>query len=392
MAAPAIERALVIVMDSVGCGAAPDAADYGDVGSNTLGNVARAVGGMTLPNLERLGLGNLTDIAGVAPRAAAGAYGRMQEASAGKDTTTGHWEMAGLRVTEPFKVFPRGFPKALLDELHRRTGRGHVGNKPSSGTEILDELGAHHVETGELIVYTSADSVFQVAAHEQVVPLDELYRYCEIARSLLDEHNVGRVIARPFIGDGPGAWKRTYNRRDFSMVPPEPTVLDAICERGLPVVGVGKIPDIYAHRGVTEEVHTEGNADGMRHTVAALGRIERGLVFVNLVDFDMLYGHRNDVPGYYRCLQEFDALLPEVEACLRPGDAVFLTADHGNDPTTPGTDHTRELVPILAFGPRIRAGTDLGTRRTFADLGATLAEAFGARAPRYGQSFLGELS
>jgi phosphopentomutase len=391
MASP-FDRAILIVLDSVGCGEAPDAARYGDAGSNTLGNVARAVGGMDLPHLGRLGLGNLTEIAGVPanPRAA-GAFGKMAEASAGKDTSTGHWEMAGLRIDEAFRTFPDGFPPEILDPFRERTGRGVLGNKAASGTVILDELAEEHARSGELIVYTSADSVFQIAAHEEVVPLDELYRCCRIAREILDPFRVGRVIARPFVGEGPGRWRRTYNRKDFSMVPPEPTVLDRLAGAGLPVIGVGKIPDIYAHRGITEEVHTEGNADGLARTVAAMGRVDRGLVFTNLVDFDMLYGHRNDAPGYHGCLREFDAFVPELEAALRPGDLVLLTADHGNDPTFPGTDHTREYVPILAFGPRVPAGRDLGVRATFADVGATLAEVFGVERPPHGTSFLAEI-
>jgi phosphopentomutase len=386
-----VERVVLIVMDSVGCGELPDAVAYGDVGSDTLGNTSRAVGGMTLPYLQKYGLGNLTTILGVPPAARpAGAFGKMEEASAGKDTTTGHWEIAGLRIERPFALFPQGFPPEILDPFVSQVGRAILGNKHASGTVILDELGDEHVRTGKLIVYTSGDSVFQIAAHENVVPLEELYRASRIARKILDDHYVGRVIARPFVGDGKGRWKRTYNRKDFSMIPPEPTVLDAISEK-LPVVGIGKIPDIYAGRGITESVHTEGNLDGIDKTQEALSRTPRGLVFVNLVDFDMLYGHRNDPPGYYRCLREFDAAIPRLEAALRPGDVVLLTADHGNDPTTVSTDHTREHVPILVFGPECRAGRDLGTRKTFSDVGATLAEVFGVTPPRWGTSFLSQL-
>ena len=390
MAAP--NRVVLIVLDSVGCGAAADAAAYGDEGTDTLGNISRKLGGLTLPYLQKYGLGNLTTILGVPPAARpAGCYGKMQEASAGKDTTTGHWEMAGLRIDQAFTTFPDGFPETILAPFREKTGRGVLGNKPASGTVILDELGEEHMRTGALIVYTSGDSVFQVAAHERIVPIGELYRFCQIARDILDEHRVGRVIARPFVGEAPGSFKRTYNRKDFSMLPPHATVLDAIAARGLPVVGVGKIEDIYAGRGITEGVHTEGNADGLEKTVELLGRIEEGLIFVNLVDFDMLYGHRNDPEGYYRCLQEFDQFVPRLEAALRPGDLVLLTADHGNDPTTVSTDHTREYVPILGFGPACRAGVDLGVRGTFADVGATLAQAFGVTAPAHGQSFLDQI-
>lgn len=385
-------RVILIVMDSVGCGELPDAARYGDEGSNTLGNTARAIGGMTLPYLQKYGVGNLTTILGVPPVAVpAGGYGKMIEASAGKDTTTGHWELAGLLVAKPFSVFPDGFPPEILEPFKRRTGRGVLGNKPASGTVILDELGDEHVATGDLIVYTSGDSVFQIAAHESVVPLEELYRCCTIAREILDPYYVGRVIARPFVGTGKGAYRRTYNRKDFSMPPPQATVLDAVAGTGLPVVGIGKIPDIYAGRGVTESIHTEGNADGLDKMLEAMARVDRGLVFNNLVDFDMLYGHRNNPDGYYACLQEFDRFVPRLEKALRPGDLVLLTADHGNDPTTPSTDHTREHVPILAFGPTCAPGRDLGVRDTFSDVGATVAAALGVAAPARGTSFLEQL-
>ena len=388
-----VTRVILIVMDSVGCGELPDAAKYGDEGSNTLGNIARLVGGLTLPYLQKYGIGNLTTILGVPPAARpAGGYGKMIEASAGKDTTTGHWEIAGLRIEKPFSTFPDGFPPAILEPFKQKTGRGVLGNKPASGTVILDELADEHMRTGAWIVYTSGDSVFQIAAHEQKIPLEELYRGCAVARTILDDHYVGRVIARPFVGTGKGSWKRTYNRRDFSMVPPEPTVLDAIAARGLPVIGIGKIPDIYADRGVTESIHTEGNADSLEKMLAAMGRVDHGLIFNNLVDFDMLYGHRNDPEGYYKCLQEFDRFLPRLEQALRPGDLVLVTADHGNDPTTPSTDHSREHVPILAFGPTCAAGRDLGVRTTFSDIGATLAEAFDVRPPPHGTSFLEALA
>jgi phosphopentomutase len=385
-----LKRAIIIVADGVGCGGAPDAAAYGDAGADTLGNLARAVGGMALPNLQAMGLGNLTAIAGVreaaAPRAA---WGVMREQSAGKDTITGHWEMAGLVTTQAMATFPSGFPREITAPLATAAGRGLLGNKPASGTAIIDELGAKHMATGDLILYTSADSVLQIAAHEDVVPLTELYRICEAARQIADRHRIGRVIARPFVGTV-GAFKRTYNRRDFSVVPPAPTLLDHIRDAGQSVVGVGKISDIFVGRGLTFSIHSEGNRDGMHLTLEALATLDRGLLFVNLVDFDMVYGHRNDVPGFARALAEFDRWLPELEAALRPDDAVFITADHGNDPTTPGTDHTREQVPLLVFGPSIRPAR-LGTRLSFADLGQTIAEGLGAARLQNGESFLAAL-
>ena len=387
--APPLQRAIILVADGVGCGGAPDAAEYGDAGADTLGNLSRNVdvGGLALPNLGALGLGNLTEIAGV-PRVAApeGAWGAMREASAGKDTITGHWEMAGLVTTEAMATFPNGFPRAITDELRAASGRGLLGNKTASGTAIIEELGAEHIATGALILYTSADSVLQIAAHEEVVPLDELYAICEKARAIADRHRIGRVIARPFVG-APGAFKRTYNRRDYALIPPEPTLCDVVAAAGLPTVGVGKIGDIFAGRGVGESIHSEGNADGLRLTLEAMARVPRGLIFVNLVDFDMVYGHRNDAAGFARALAELDAWLPAFRAALAPGDAAFLTADHGNDPTTPGTDHTRERVPLLAFGPRVRAAP-LGERASFCDLGQTIAAALEVPALVRGTSFL----
>ncbi len=389
-AAGAIDRAVLIVLDSCGVGAAPDAARYGDAGANTLGNLSRRLGGLQLPNLAALGLGHLTEVVGV-PRPAVprGAFGRLRERSAGKDTTTGHWELCGLQIDQAFPTFPTGFPAAMLERFSQETGRGVLGNCPASGTTILDELGPEHLRTGAFIVYTSADSVFQIAAHEEVVPLPELYRACVIARRLCDEYQIGRVIARPFVGQ-PGAFQRTYNRRDFALPPPEPTVLDRISEAGLPVVGVGKIWDIFAGQGVTQNIHSEGNTDGLALTLQALGDTPRGLVFVNLVDFDMLYGHRRDPVGYGRALSEFDAFVPQLLAQLGPRDLVMLTADHGNDPTWTGTDHTREDVPILAFGsaaPR-REHADLGVRDGFFDVAQTLCDGFGLPAWPRGHSFL----
>jgi len=382
-----IDRVIWIVLDSCGCGAAPDAASYGDDGANTLGNMSVKVGGLTLPHLQGLGLGHLTTILGVPPVAAPrGAFGKMREASAGKDTTTGHWEMAGLQVDTAFPTFPQGFPAEMMQRFEKMIGRGTLGNKTASGTEIIEELGAEHLKTGKPIVYTSADSVFQIAAHEEIIPVEELYRISEAARKLCDEIPVARVIARPFVGE-PGRFKRTYNRRDFSMPPPSATVLDAIADAKLPVVGVGKIWDIFAGRGVTENVHSEGNADGCVRTLEAMERVERGLVFTNLVDFDMLYGHRRDPAGYYRALQEFDAFLPRLQAKLGPRDLALITADHGNDPTYRGTDHTREYVPLIAMSARA-AGHDLGVRNGFYDIAQTLADGFGLTPRARGLSFL----
>ncbi len=381
-------RAVVLVADGVGCGGAPDAAAYGDAGADTLGNLSRATGGLVLPNLQALGLGHLTAIAGVpavaSPRAA---WGAMREASAGKDTITGHWEMAGIVTERAMPTFPDGFPPEILEPLRAAAGRALLGNKPASGTAIIEELGPRHLATGDLILYTSADSVLQLAAHEEVVPLAELYRTCEAAREIADRYQIGRVIARPFVGV-PGAFRRTYNRRDYALVPPGPTLLDRLAVAGRPVVGVGKIADIFAGRGVSISLHSEGNADGLRLTLDALDTLGPGLLFVNLVDFDMLYGHRNDAPGFARALGELDAWLPAFEAALAPDDLVFLTADHGNDPTTPGTDHTRERVPLLAFGPRVRPAP-LGDRASFADLGQTIAAALGVEPLARGTSFLG---
>jgi phosphopentomutase len=381
-----LRRAVVLVADGAGCGGAPDAVAYGDAGADTLGNIARSVGGLTLPNLGALGIGHLTAIAGVpAVAAPRGAYGAMREASAGKDTITGHWEMAGLVTQTAMATFPDGFPPTITEPLAKAAGRGLVGNKTASGTAIIDELGPHHLATGDLILYTSADSVLQIAAHEEIVPLPEQYRICEAARAIADANHIGRVIARPFVGK-PGAFRRTYNRRDYALVPPAATLLDGLVGAGIDVVGVGKIWDIFAGRGVPRSLHSEGNADGMRLTLEALDTLDRGLLFVNLVDFDMLYGHRNDVTGFARALAELDAWLPALEAKLGPDDVAFITADHGNDPTTPGTDHTRERVPVLAFGPGVRP-VALGERAGFSDLGQTIAAGFGLPPLARGESF-----
>jgi len=382
-------RAIVIVLDSVGVGALPDASAYGDDGSDTLGHIAQAMGGLHLPNLERLGLGCLHSVAGVScPALAEGSYGRMAEMSAGKDTTVGHWEIAGIITRRPFPTFPEGFPPDLIAEYERRIGRRVLGNKVASGTAIIQELGEEHLRTGYPIVYTSADSVFQVAAHEQVVPVEQLYEMCRTARTMLTgEYAVDRVIARPFAGE-PGHFYRTERRKDFGLEPPAPTLLDHVKAAGQEVVGIGKIGDIYAHRGLTQEIHTSGNSEGMRALVDSLSSVVSGLVMVNLVDFDMLYGHRNDVAGYARALVQFDMDLAPLLAALAPGDALFITADHGCDPTTPSTDHSREYVPLLCYGSRLRRGVDLGVRSSFADLGATVAEMLSVGPLDAGQSFM----
>ncbi len=374
MIAP-INRINLIILDSVGCGDAPDAAAYGDAGSNTLGHIAEAVGGLTLPNMGALGLGHTTTIKGVPPVAQArGGYGRLTEVSAGKDTTTGHWELAGLILDNPFPTYPNGFPAEVMAEFEQRAGRGWLGNYPASGTEIIKELGQEHLETGSVIVYTSADSVFQIAAHEEIVPLDELYRLCRVAREMLSgEHAVGRVIARPFIGQ-PGNFTRTEHRQDFSLEPPGETILDVVKAAGLETMGVGKIEDIFAHRGLTRSNHTGNNMAGVEAILDFLHQENRGLIFANLVDFDALYGHRNNPQGYAEALEAFDRRLPEIEAAMRPGDVTIITADHGNDPTTSSTDHSRERVPVLVFGQQVKPNVTLGTRSSFADLSATIAD------------------
>jgi phosphopentomutase len=384
-------RFVLLVADSVGAGAMPDAAEYGDAGTDTLGNVSRAVGGLSLPALGRMGLGNVVSILGVPPVAhPAASWGRMAERSPGKDTITGHWEMMGVSLTAPLPLFRQGFPPEVLDPWIAATGvPGVLANRTASGTQIIEELGEEHQRTGKPIVYTSADSVFQVAAHEETVPLETLYAWCREARRILDPLRVARVIARPFVGR-PGAYQRTYNRKDFSLLPPRQTVIEQVAATGVPVVAVGKIGDIFDRRGISEDVHTEGNADGLRRTAEILGRMDRGFLFVNLVDFDMLWGHRNDVRGYARGLEDLDRGLPAVLSRLRKGDVLAITADHGCDPTTPATDHSREYVPLLVNVPG-RDGVPLGTRSSFADLGATVAAYFGLRAAE-GKSFLDEVT
>jgi phosphopentomutase len=386
-------RVIWIVLDSVGIGELPDARDYGDVGRDTLGHIARSRP-LQLPNLLRLGLGHIRPLDYLrAPAKAAGSYGKGATVSPGKDTTTGHWEMAGIWLDQAFPVYPHGFPKKLIEEFERQIGCPTLGNKPASGTEIIKDLGEEHLRTGFPIVYTSGDSVFQIAAHEDVIPVTELYRMCEIARKLLDGRDrVGRVIARPFAGT-PGNFRRTERRHDYAVEPPRPMLLDVLADRLVPVFGVGKIHDIYNGRGVENYATTKNNADGMAKLTDTLSRQASGLIFANLVDFDMLYGHRKDVEGFARALEEFDVLLGPFLDSLDSSDFVLITADHGcdPDPVNPTTDHSREYVPILAYTPRLAEGTNLGTRLTLADMGQTIAENFGASIP-HGTSFLVRLS
>src|SRR5579885_2370659 len=364
-----LKRAIVVVLDGVGAGANPDAHAYGDDGASSLEHCAQAIGGLELPNLGQIGTGNITPILGTPPvEHARGAYGRMTEAAAGKDSTTGHWEMMGVILRKPLPTYPHGFPADLVERFEQAIGRKVLGNKPASGTEIIKELGEEHLRTGRPILYTSADSVFQVAAHQDVIPLEDLYAICVTARNMLTgEHAVGRVIARPFVGT-PGQFVRTAHRRDFSLEPLGTTLLDLLAARGDAVIGVGKIEDLFAGRGLTERSHTETNKDGMAATLGYLERDFTGLLFVNLVECDMLWGHRRDAQGYAQALRDVDAWIPAVQAQMRPGDALFITGDHGVDPTARGTDHTRECVPLLAWGPGLRGSVDLGTRSTFADL------------------------
>ena len=385
-----MKRAVIIILDGVGIGEAPDAAAYGDVGSDTLGNVARASGGLKLPRLERFGLGNIRPLEGVAPRGdAAGAWGSMRPASAGKDSTTGHWEIAGVHLERPFPTYPRGFPSEVLERFAHETGRGVIGNVVGSGTDVMNRFAAEQRSSESWIVYTSADSVFQIAADEAVIPLSELYRACEMARALLVPPNdVSRVIARPFVVEN-GEPARTANRRDYSIEPPSETLLDALAKARIPRAGVGKVDDLFAGRSITA-THTKSNADGIAGIKNWLSTAESGLLFANLVDFDQLFGHRNDVAGFYGALREFDAALPSITSRLKEEDLLFITADHGNDPTTATTDHAREVVPLLVGGMRV-VPRDLGERDTFSDLGATVAEWFGLSFRGPGKSFLTEL-
>ena len=384
-------RAAIVVLDGLGIGSAHDAAAYGDAGSDTLGNLLRAAGGVALPSLERLGLGHCAPLQGVAARTAPrAAYGTAQPRSPGKDSTTGHWEICGVILEQPFPTYPNGFPGEVIADFSRRTGRGVLANRAASGTEVIAELGAEHQATGKWIVYTSADSVFQVAAHEATVPLAELYSACTAARDLLrGEHGVSRVIARPFRG-GPGSYQRTAHRKDFSLEPVGRTLLDECEAGGIPRVGVGKVDDLFAGRGIAS-THTPTNADAYRLIIEALGSMDRGLLFVNVPEFDQSWGHRNDVPGFVGGLRELDRILPSLLGPVRDDDLVIFTADHGNDPTTPSTDHSRERVPLLVYGPRIGA-VPLGERHTFADIGQTVAEFLGAAPLAAGTSFFREVS
>ena len=381
-------------MDSVGIGELPDAGEYGDRGSNTVGNIARRIP-LNVPTLRALGLGRVVSLGpeqGQAGQTWPAAVGRMAEASAGKDSVTGHWEMMGIVLARPFPVFPGGFPRDIIESFSRATGRGVLGNKAASGTQIIDELGAEHIRTGSLIVYTSADSVFQIAAHEAVVPVPELYRACQTAFELAAIGlGVGRVIARPFVGE-PGAFTRTANRRDFALQPFGETLLDRIKAASIAVVAIGKIEDLFASRGITTPIHTKSDDDGMDHIERQLEQVDRGFIFANMVDFDTQYGHRNDVEGYARNLERFDARLSRLLSRLRDDDLLVVTADHGNDPTTASTDHSREYVPLLVTGRRVRPGADLGTRSTFADVGQTLAEVFGVGRLAHGTSFLRDIT
>jgi phosphopentomutase len=372
-------RAIVLVLDSVGAGALPDADAYGDAGSNTLGHTAEAAGGLAMPNLERMGLGNIIPVLGVPPaEGPTASWGRAAELSAGKDTTTGHWEIMGVVLKSAFPTYPQGFPPDVMDEFSRRTGLGWLGNYPASGTEIIQRLGDEHVRTGKPIVYTSADSVFQIAAHEEIIPVEMLYRISAVARDLLHgEHAVGRVIARPFVGpDAEGAYVRTHRRRDFALHPSEPTTLDILTEHHVPCWGVGKIGEIFAWQGVCESPHVTDNMDGFTKLVTRVCDGGSGFVFANLVDFDMVWGHRNDAEGYARGLEAVDARMPELLDAMADGDLLIVTADHGCDPTTPSTDHSREYVPILAKVKGVDRGVALGTRHTFADIGATVLDLY----------------
>jgi len=386
-------RIHLIVLDSVGIGEAPDAAEFGDIGADTLGHIAERMGGLTMPSMAEMGLSNIKEIEGVpAMESPTAFYGKMQEASVGKDTMTGHWEMMGLNIDKPFKVYPEGFPEELINELEERTGRKVIGNKPASGTAIIDELGEEHMKTGAIIVYTSADPVLQIAAHEEIIPIEEQYRICEIARELTlrPEFLVGRIIARPFVGQ-PGNFTRTSNRHDYALKPFGRTVMNELKDAGYDVIAVGKISDIFNGEGVTKAVRTTSNMDGVDKLVEEMKQDFSGLSFTNLVDFDALFGHRRDPIGYGNALQDFDARLPEIIGALHENDLLIITADHGNDPVHSGTDHTREFVPLLVYSPSFASGAELPLRKTFSDVGATIAENFGVKLPEFGDSFLSSL-
>ncbi|MDU7966345.1 MAG: phosphopentomutase [Paeniclostridium sordellii] len=387
-----MSRVIWMVIDSVGIGALPDSEKFGDVNVNTLGNIVKSYKDIQLPNMIKLGLSNIDGIDSLdSIDNPIGSFGRASEVSKGKDTTTGHWEMTGVLVETPFKTYENGFPKEIIDEFERKTNRKVIGNKPASGTAILDELGEQQMKTGEVIVYTSADSVFQIAAHEEIIPLEELYKMCEIAREIMmGENAVARIIARPFVGK-PGEFERTSNRRDYSLSPFEDTVLDTIKKSNLDVIGVGKIEDIFNKQGITEAIHTKDNMDGVDQTINYMKKENKGLIFTNLVDFDSKYGHRRDVEGYKKALEEFDARIPEIIANMKDDDILIINADHGNDPTYKGTDHTREYIPVLVYGKNINKGYNLGTRKSFSDIGATVADILNVDLPKHGESFKSEI-
>ena len=386
-------RVIWLIIDSVGIGALPDSKDFGDIGVNTLGNIVKSYKDIKIPNLLKLGIGNIDGVDFLEKEnVPIGSYGRCSEISKGKDTTTGHWEMTGVLVETPFKTFENGFPKDIIDEFERRTKRKVVGNKPASGTAILDEYGEHQMKTGDVIVYTSADSVFQIAAHEEIIPLDELYKMCEIAREIMMGDNaVARVIARPYIGEGTGKFKRTSNRRDYSLSPFEDTILDNIKESGLDVIGVGKIEDIFNGQGITEAVHTKDNMDGVDKTINYINKDNKGLIFTNLVDFDSSFGHRRDIKGYKEALEEFDKRIPEIINSMKEDDILIINADHGNDPSYKGTDHTREYIPVLVYGKNIKSNVNLGTRKSFSDIEATVSDILNVKLPKNGQSFKNDI-
>jgi len=384
-----INRVILIVLDSVGIGELPDAAEYGDIGSNTVGNITKASGGIKLDNMSKLGMGKIEGIDYLTvPQNIEGSYGRMIEVSKGKDTITGHWEMAGIQLEYPFPTYPMGFSKDVLERFEKLTGRGVLANCVASGTEIIERYGEEHMKTGKLIVYTSADSVFQIAAHEEIVPIAELYKICKIARDMLQGENmVGRVIARPFLGKS-GSFARTTNRRDFAAEPTSDTILDKMMQKGLDVIAVGKIEDIFSKKGITEAEHTKSNMNGVNVTLDYMKKQNKGVIFTNLVDFDMLFGHRNNVEGYKQALEEFDKRLPEIMSAMKDDDLLIITADHGCDPTTPSTDHSREHVPVLLYGHNIKKDVNLGTRKTFSDLASTIADIFEIENVFPGESFM----
>lgn len=387
-----MKKAIVIVLDGVGIGNAPDANFYNDEGSNTLGNIAKALKGIELPNLEKLGLGMVVEL-NSEERNVIGCFGKMKEVSKGKDSTTGHWELGGLISEKQFPVYPDGFPEEIIEKFIRLNNlKGILGNKAASGTEIIQELGEEHIKTGYPIVYTSADSVFQIAAHEDVIPVERLYEICKITREkvMIGEHAVGRIIARPFVGSN-GNFTRTYRRKDFALEPAGEVIFDVLKRNNIKTIGIGKINDLYAYRNIDVQIKTKNNLDGILQTIDKIKTETDAYIMTNLVDFDMLYGHRNDVQGFYNALKEFDDYLPEIINSLNENDLLFITADHGNDPTYPGTDHTRELVPILVYGKKIKQNIDLGLRETFADLAKTICEFFEIENSLAGKSFLEEI-